>query len=90
MGKYNTLIKGYLETYKTELGDLNTYNPERRSVEIIDEEYKLVFKISWFENPDLLEVHLTIYNTTIPVKKSNIVKKAWIYKKGDDWDIQVY
>ena len=93
MVKYNNLVKQYLVKYQNELGDLTTYNENKRILEFIDEPYKVKFSIGWLRNqnePDLLEIHMVIYNTTIPVKKCNIVIKAWIYKNGNDWDIQLY
>ena len=86
-------MKEYFMKYLNQLGDIITYNKENRIVEFIDEPYKIRFSIGWLRcsfRPDLLEIHMTLYNTTIPIKKSNIVRKAWIYKYGDEFEIQDY
>ena len=96
MGKYIKLINDYLVKYQNDLGDLTTYNENNRVLEFIDGEYKLRFCVGWLRSsnePDLLEIHMTLYNTTIPVKRSNIVKQAWVYRNKwnpNKWDVQCY
>jgi len=85
----HSLIKEYFYPNVHLLGDLETYNEDVRYIDHLIDGNNVRFSISWFpaenEKPQLLEIHMSIRNI-----KKRLYKKAWIYKKENDWDIQEY
>jgi len=85
----NSLIKQYFYANVNNIGDLETYSEEPRIVDHLIDGNIVRFHIAWFpeenEKPKLLEIHVSIRSV-----KNKIHKKAWIYRKGEDWEIQEY